>query len=139
MTATAAKIGFGIIFARESATPSTYTALAEVVDATAPTLTRETQDATHHGSTGRVREHISGLRDSGEAEITFNYVAGGTVWDALKGDYDLDDPHNYKITFPNSESVIFPALITELGPATPMDGKMMLRAKFKLTGAPTWS
>lgn len=141
MTATAAKIGFGTAFAKgDGATPTeAFTALGEVIAVTPPGLTRETVDATHMGSANRFREHISGLRDSGEAEIELNYIAGGTAWDALKASYDSDDAINYKITFPNAATVIFPALITELTPGTPMADKQTLKAKFKLTGAPTWS
>lgn len=139
MTATAAKTGYGTTFGIESATPGTYTALGEVVNVTAPGLTRETVDATHMGSTGRIREHIGGMRDSSEATVELNYIAGGATWDLLKAAYDLDTPVNYKVTFPNSETVIFPALITELSPATPMADKMVLTAKFKVSGAPTWS
>lgn len=139
MPATAAKTGFGTTFGIESATPGTYTALGEVVNVTAPGLTRDTVEASHHGSTGRIREHIGGMRDSSEASVELNYVAGGSAWDALKAAYDLDTPVNYKVTFPNSETVIFPALITELSPATPINDRMMLTAKFKVSGAPTWS
>jgi predicted secreted protein len=141
MTATAAEIGYGITFAKgDGATPTeAFTALGEVFGSVPPSLSRETVDATHMLSANRVREHISGMRDSGEAEIELNYVPGGTAWDALKASYDSDDPINYKITFSNAATVIFPALITELTPTTPMADKMTLKAKFKLTGAPTWS
>jgi predicted secreted protein len=139
MTATAAAIGYSTTFAIESATPGTYTTLGEVADVTPPSLTRETDDATHMGSANRVREYIAGLRDSGEASVVLNYVPGGAAWDLLKAAYDSDAPVNYKITFPNAATVTFPALITELAPTTPMTGKMSLAAKFKLSGAATWS
>ena len=47
---TAAKTGFGIEFARETATPGTYAPIAEIKDVTPPGVTREVVDATHHGS-----------------------------------------------------------------------------------------
>ena len=141
MTATAAKIGYGTTFAKgDGATPTeAWTTLAEVTGVTPPGLSRETVDATHMLSANRFREHISGMRDSGEAEIDMNFVPGGEAWDALKASYDSDAPINYKITFTNAATVIFPALITELTPGAPMADKMTLKAKFKLTGAPTWS
>lgn len=137
-----AKIGFGLAFQRETDTPDTYASLGELVDGTPPTMTRETVDATHHGSANRVRRFIGGLRDAGEAEAVIHYEPGGTAWDDLKADYDDDDPHNYKIVFPadsGTPSVTFSAFVTELGPATPLADKMVLRAKFKLDGAGTWS
>lgn len=139
MAATAAKTGFGTTFAIESATPGTYTSLGELVDVTPPALTRETVDATNHASPERMREHIGGMRDQSEAAIVLNYDPGNASWDALKAAYDDDASKNYKITFPDGESVIFPALVTELAPATPMADKMTLAAKFKPTGVPTWS
>lgn len=141
MTATAAKIGFGTTLGKGAADgpPETFASLGELNMITPPGLTRETVDATSHASADRVREFIAGLRESGEAIFELNYIAGGAAWDALKASYDSDAPGNWKITFPNAESVIFPGLVTELGPETPMADKMTLKGKIKATGKPTWS
>lgn len=140
MTATAAKTGFGITFGRESATPGTYTTLAQVTDVTPPGASREVVDGTHHGSTGGWREFISSLRSQKDGSLVLNYEPGGDAWDDLKADLDDDDPHKYKITFPGgTESVIFTAFVTDLTPATPMADKMTLAVTLKPTGAPTWS
>lgn len=142
MTATAAKIGYGVTFAigNGDGPPETFgTALAELTNVVPPGLTRETVDATSHASANRVREFISGLRAGGDVTLDLNYVPGGTAWTALKAKYDLDTPVNYKITFPNASTVIFPGLITDLSPATPMADKMTLAVKIKPTGAPTWA
>ena len=135
---TSADIGFGTTFAYDSGGGS-YAPLGEVTNVVPPIMTRETVDATHMGSTSGFREHISGMRDGGEASVTMNYVPSGTTYDALKTNLLADAPVNYKITFPDASTVIFSALITELGAETPMADKMALNAKFKVTGVPTWS
>lgn len=137
---TAAKTGFGIKFGRESATPGTYTDIAEVADVTPPGASREVVDATNHGSNGGWREFISALRSQKDAALVFNYVPGGTAHSDLMADLADDEPVNYKITFPGgAESVIFAAFVTDVSPATPMADKMTCSATFKPTGAPTWS
>ena len=141
MTATAAKTGYGTTFGKGDGAgpPEGFTSLAEVFSINPPARTRETVDASHMLSEEKFREHIAGMRDSTEAEIGLNYIPGGTAWDELNEDYMSDTPVNYQITFPNAATVIFPALIIDLGPETPMADKMTLKAKFKLTGKPTWS
>ena len=135
----AADIGYSTTFAYDSG-GGTYVNLGEVTAVSPPTLTRETVDATHMGSTSGFREHISGMRDGGEASVTMNYVPSGASYDALKANLLSDAAVNYKITFPDgTNTVIFAAFITELGAEIPMADKMALTAKFKVTGVPTWS
>lgn len=139
MTATAADTGFGTKFSYDTG-GGTYVDLGEVTAVSPPSLTRETVDASHMGSTSGFREHISGMRDGGEASVTMNYVPSGTSYDALKANLLADAAVNYKITFPDgTNSVIFAGLITELGAEVPMADKMSCTAKFKVTGVPTWS
>lgn len=140
MVATAAKVGFGTTIAKgDGAGSEVFTALGEVVDIRPPGLTRDVADATHHGSANRIREKIAGLRDNSPATIELNYIPGGTAWDALKASYDLDVPGNFKITFPNAETVIFPCLVTNLSPVTPLGDVMRLTAELTPTGGATWS
>ncbi|MFN3584836.1 phage tail tube protein [Phenylobacterium sp.] len=131
--------GFGTVFQRETTVPGTYADLGTPFDVTVPELTRDTVDATSHKSPNRVREFISGLRDQGEAGLGINYVPGGTAFTDLKADWLDDDPVNYKILFPNGESVSFSAFVTRVTPTAPMEGKKTLVARFKLAGEATWS
>ena len=137
---TVASIGFGIVFGRETGTPGTYASIGELIDVTPPGKTRETVDATHHGSADKYREFISALRAQKDATAVIAFEPGGDSWDDLDADYEDDAPHKYKITFPDgTESVIFTAFVTDLTPATPLENKMILTATFKPTGKPTWS
>lgn len=58
------------------------TALTEVTSIGIPSLTGEVIDVSSHGSTGRWREFIRGMRDAGEFAITMRYTAGSSVDDA---------------------------------------------------------
>ena len=83
MPASAATLGFGAVFAYESAT-SVFTALAEVLSITPPEITTETTDVTHLGSDDGFREFIAALRDGGEATVNMNYVeASATLLQTL--------------------------------------------------------
>ena len=56
-------------FANASVFKLGSTTISEVTSISAPNLTADTIDVTTHGSTGRYREFIQGLRDGGEITI----------------------------------------------------------------------
>lgn len=131
--------GFGCVAKRRTA-PSTFASLGELVDVTPPTLTREAKDATHHGSPGKFREFIGGLRDGGEAQLTLHYPVGGLEAAGAMTDFLADAANDYQIVLPEpvDETVSFSGLITEVGPSTPLDDKMVYTIKIKVSGAATW-
>lgn len=140
MTATAAKTGFGIKFGRETATAGEFEDLAELKDATPPGKTRETVDATHHGSEEGWREVIVALKSQKDATVLLHYIPGGTAWEKLNTDFEAGLAKKYKLTAPDgTESVIFSGYVIDLSPAMPIADVMTLSVTIKPTGKPTWS
>lgn len=133
MAATQATKGFGTIVEYLSSAPSTYSSIGELVSVTPPQRTRETIDATHMGSPDGYREHLSSLRDGGEATLTFNYTAAGYA--VLEGLFDDDDPATFRITFPDGATMIFDGFITDqpIDEVT-VDDKIGMSANVKVTG-----
>jgi hypothetical protein len=135
MTATAADIGYNSAFGIEGETPGTYVAVAEVVSITPPGVTRESVEATHLKSPGSYKEFIAGLKESGEAQLTLNFVPDES--DAIFTAFGADTG-NYQITFPNGVMMRFAGFFTAWNPPElTAGGKMEATATIKATGAPT--
>lgn len=132
---TNANIGWGASFGIEGGTPGTYVKLAEVKAITPPGATRNTVDATHLESPDKWMEYIAGMKDTGEASITLNYVPSAT--DALFAAFN-DETGNYEVTFPNGVMLRFGGIVTGWTPPelTP-EGVMEATITIKPTGAPT--
>ena len=132
---TNAIIGHGSQFQRgNGATPESFSPLAQVTNIGPPTLSRDTQDATHMQSPQRWREFTSGLRDGGEASIELDYNRGQATDLALLADFNSDASRNYRIVFPDGSNWTFNAFITSYDADVPLDGKMTASATFKVNG-----
>lgn len=132
---TNATIGWNAKFGIEGSTAGTYVDLAEVISITPPGMTRNTVDATHLQSPDGWMEYIAGLKDTGEASITLNFVPSAT--DALYAAFE-DESGAYQITFPNGVMFRFSGFFTGYTPSdiTP-EGKLEVTATIKPTGKPT--
>lgn len=131
--ATSASIGNGAQFQIESATPGTYTAIAEVYDITPPNETTDIIDASHMASTDR--EFIMGLTDPGETSFEMNFVPGSASEGLLLAAKAARAAKNFRIVFPNLATWTFAGLLTGYEPAMPNDDKMTCTVTIKVTGA----
>lgn len=142
---TNALIGMGVLFARgDGASPEVYTNIAEVIDVSPPSMTKDQVEATHTGSTDSFREFIPGLKDGGEASITVNFLPSdatqGNASGGLLNDFiNLTAAGNFRISFPGSPTVTWTFAATVIGyeVATPLDDRMTAVITFKVAGAPT--
>jgi predicted secreted protein len=125
---------FGTILARESATPGTFVAIANVSNIGGPGLTRETIDVSAHDSPNSTREFVGGLKDPGEVSADLNYDPA--EHDTLIDDLD-DQAHNYKITWPDGSTWTFAAILTGFEPGAPIDDKLAASVTWKVSGMPT--
>lgn len=133
-------IGFGMTFARESATPGTFTPAAGVIDVTPPTETRDAKEGTNHGSPNGYREYIGGLLDGGTAKLVLSFDPAVSFYTNLKADMKNRLAHGYKIGLPNDGyECSFDGLVTELGPATPMEDRITCTVSIKVSGEPVWA
>jgi len=142
---TNALIGFGVHLARgDGASPEVFTNLAELIDLSTPSMTKDQVEATHTDSTNSFREFIPGLKDGGEFSATCNFLPsnatqGNASGGALNDFINETTSRNWRITFPGTPTVTWTFAATIIGyeAATPMDDRMTLVITFKVAGAPT--
>lgn len=138
MTATTASIGYGAVFAIESATPDTYVNVAEVVSVTPPALKRGYEDATHIASDNRIKEFIPGLFEYGEAQLTLNFTSA--QFDTLLTAAKSTTGGKYRITLPDTSTIVFEGFFTGLTPPElTAEGKMEATASIRPKGAVTFT
>lgn len=135
MAASAATSGFGATFAYMSAA-DTYTALAEVLSVTPPSISVETIDATHMASDDGFREFIASLKDGGECSVTMNYVeSSATLLQTLV----LAGFETFKITLAGGSTLIFSGIPTAFAiDDVVIDDKMTMSFTIKVSGKPTY-
>lgn len=130
---------YGITFGYRQGNSGNFTALGEITDITPPSVTKETIETTHHGSSG-IRSYIGGIVDFGECSITVNYDPDGTEHNAIR---DLAKTANdtagyeFQITFPDagSSTETFAGIVTGFEQETPMDDKLSATFTIKVSGS----
>jgi hypothetical protein len=127
--------GVGTIFAKKAAGSSVvYTPIAEVKNIEGPSASRAFLDSTTLDAVDGWRTYISGFKDLGTLTMTLNYTKAG--YSALLADLGSDTASNYKITLPDSTTIIFDAFLTDL-PLTIPEDIITVSATFKISGKPT--
>lgn len=135
---------YGIIFSYSSNSGSAYTAVGEVTDITPPSVTKETIETTHHGSSG-IRSYIGGIVDFGECSITVNYDPDGTehnaIRDLAKTANDTVGNYLFKIEYSDagSSTEVFAGIVTGFEQETPMDDKLSATFTIKVSGSVTYA
>lgn len=131
-----AAIGYSTTFGIESATPGTYTNVAEVTSVSGPNMARDAIDVTHMTSSDQHREFIAGLMNGGEATVELNFVpaVSDAIVTALRAGLG-----NFRITFPNGVKWTFAAVVTGYEITAPLADKMTASATFQVSGKPTLS
>jgi len=133
MPASAADIGFTTTFGIESATPGTYTLVAEVTKITPPGFSREAVEVTHLNSPDRFAEFIAGMNKAGPATIVLNLVPSAT--DALVTAF-LATSGSYQITFPNAVTLTFSGFVLTYELDELSEEAMTATATFQPSGKP---
>ncbi|MEM7301918.1 MAG: phage tail tube protein [Pseudomonadota bacterium] len=135
-----ADTGFDIGFERsdDATAGGTFAAVGNVMEASPPSVSRDTVETTHSKSTEAWREFIGGLKDAGEASVTLQYDPGASAIASLYSDLNTDTPGYYKLIFPDATEWGLPALVTGIEPGTPIDNLMTVVVTFKVTGKPGW-
>lgn len=133
-------IGHGTLLAWDAdGATGTYTDFLELVFVTPPNESGDTVDVTHTASPDKYREFKAALLDAGEVTAHFNYVPGNTADVKMREHRRARVFRNYKITFPNAETIIFSGWPGSISPDVPLDDKMTLEVTFKISGKPTHS
>ena len=105
---------------------------AEITDFNPPSMTRETIDTTHQGTTGARTHDVTDLYDGGEfsMEVHLDPNNEPPIGGAME---------TVTITFPDTQTMVFTAGMTGFDPTVPLDGKMVATATFKISGTIDWN
>lgn len=137
---TSAKIGYGAILRYYNG--SGYTVVAERVDISGPSFSREAVDATHMDSPNGWMEFIAGLKDGGEISFEGNHLPADASQNASAGVLSLfvsGALTNWQLVFPDAGATTwtFPGIVTGFEPSLPNADKASLSVTLKLSGEPT--
>lgn len=141
-----AYIGHGTLLQRgDGGGPEVFTTVAEVLNISGPSLSRDTVDVTTMDSPDQWREFIAGLKDGGE--LTFDVVydpVDPTIepGSGLLSEFDKASgaaATNWQLVFsdPAGTTWAFAAILTGAEPQESIDDKVMLSCTLKVTGKPT--
>lgn len=134
-TADETDIGYGALFKKKTG-PGTYTTLAEVVEFEPPEITRDAVEFTHRRSPERWREFKPGLKDAGEASLTYNLIPGEADDDVIADHFAADTVDEWQIEYPNGATLDIKGFATSHQHAIPLDDRMTGAATFKISGKP---
>jgi len=136
-----AEKGFGIIFELTTDGGTTWDAVGAVEDATPVSISKDTYETTHHGTTNGHKTFAGGLVEFGEASITIQYNPDDTEHIELRTRAATanESAQQYKFKFADTGATIetFSAICTGFEPATPIDTKITAVVTFKPSGGST--
>lgn len=114
------------------------TTISELTSISAPNLTADTIDVTTHGSTGRYREFIQGLRDGGEISVEGFYTtaSANTITTQLNTSATTTATIDLPTT-PTATRFTATVICTAFSSEAPVDGAIGFSATFKVTGQPS--
>ena len=123
----------------------TFATVAEVLDISGPSMSRDTIEVTNQDSASGWREYIAGWRDAGEISISANWIPAGATQDGTTGILSkfLDsDLHNYQIITPQCDgtetyTISMTGIVTGFGVNLPLTEQAKVDFSIKLTGAVT--
>lgn len=138
MAATQAKGGFGAKLMRNDGT-GTYVEIAEVLDINGPSRSQVIEDATHMASPSGFVERIgTGVKDGGQVTFTVHLLQDDATQNTLASDLESSVKHDYWLLLPGAtKKYTFSALVSAMGMAIPMKGKMTHDVTFDITGPVT--
>lgn len=119
------------------ASPESFITIGEVKSIDGPGGGASVVDVTHLSSTRR--EKRKGIPDGGQVSITANRVFGNAGQVEMIDAEASAEPFNFKITYPNTETVTFSAMVMEFRESSAVDGVIELSMTLEVTGAITRS
>lgn len=137
MAASVAVNAFGTLLKRNGTT------IAEVTDISAPELSRDTAEVTHHQSPNMWRERIKILKDAGEVSMTINYIPSNSTHNVATGllaDFGNDTTNDtWSLVFPDTAATTwsFAGALTKHSVKAPIDDRLTADITIQIMGQPT--
>jgi hypothetical protein len=129
----------GTTIAYETATPGTYTPIAEIRSFTGPGGTATVIDATTLSSAGK--EKVLGLMDEGNISIEMNFVPADPGQVQLRADRASQTRRNYRITFSDEDNTTatFLAFVSQYTVSGGVDALSTLAVTLEITNNIVWA
>ena len=143
MAVSSGSIGYGVSLAQGAyPTPTTYTALAELLEVDQPKRKVKAVDITNNSSPARTMEKIPGLVDSGEITGKLVYTPAGKA--AVESAIGV--LASWKIQMPLTgaqttlgDAFTFAGFVSADGGETPLDDKIVIDVTIEITGPVTFT
>lgn len=124
----------------DGAATETFTAVAEVMDITGPSLSRGSFEVTSQDSDDGWREYKPGWRDGDTVNVTANWLPSDATQDNSTGmlsHFNDDDNHNYQVVTPAAVgiTVAFAGHIVGMPLNLPMAEQGRVDFSIKISGA----
>jgi len=113
------------------------TAVAEVTSISAPSISRDTIETTHHGSVDGHREFLPGLSDGGEVSLDINWNPADASHAAIYATFTSSANQAYSVMFPNLWELTFNGMVTGFDATAPIDDRLTASVTIKVTGKVT--
>lgn len=134
--------GFGIIFQYTTDGGTSWTPVGAVEDVTPPSISKDTYETTHHGTSNGEKTFEGGLVDNGEASIVIQYDVSNTNHQELRARAKTahESAKDYRFVWADTGATVdeFSAICTGFEPSNPMDDKVTATVTFKLSGGVTY-
>lgn len=113
--------------------------VGEVVSLSPPNKSKDAVEATHMESEDAYREFISGLKDGGEVNVTYNRVGDDDGQEAVDDAFDYDGKVYVFIDLPFNppKRWTIRCIVTNREDEVPLDDKMQGSFVAKVSGKPT--
>lgn len=125
----------------DSASPNTFTEIAEVKSIGGPNEDSEELDATHLRSIGGYREFLQSFKDGGELPLVMNFIPGDASQNSITGLrklFQTGATRGYKITYPDGTTCAFDAYVKAMGVPVSVGAVLELNATLRISGATVW-
>ena len=128
----------------DGATPEVFTAVAEVLDISGPSITRDSIDVTSYESSNGWREKIAGLRDGDTITVQANWLPSNVTQDGSTGlwsQFNDNDTHNYQLVTPTAVgvTVAFAGFLTGFPLTLPLEEQGQVEFEITISGPVTIS
>jgi len=138
-----ALIGYGTrLYMGATANATALTKVAEETSVSIPDESVAEVEVTHYESPGRAREFIPGLSDNGSITFTINWIPGSATDDLLIAAKADRANRTFRIVTPaaddyDGQMFTFPAFISGMSRAVPIDDRMTADVTLRVAGAVT--
>lgn len=136
MPPTLATSGYGAKFyLGDGGGPEVFTKISELAAVVPPDKQQETAEATHMESPQRFKEYILTMKDSGEVQLTFNWLPTDSTQALIDAAYDNSRRCNMRIVFyGDTQRIEGQGIITNISRTIPMGDRLTRVVTIKATG-----